>query len=93
MNYMILWGAKRHKMIGDIVGAYGNNINEYDEEYFGKNITRITNLIKELNLGKIYKRKVYYNPNVLYNGMLDYSYKDKIEEFNCINNNDDLETA
>lgn len=74
----------KHKIAGMIIKAYTNKIDTYNEDYFGKNITRFSVLIEELNLGKMNKRSVYYNPNILYSGSLDYSYEDVINKFNDI---------
>lgn len=75
--------ARKHKTLGNIIKAFNFDVYNYDKNFFSdKNITRFTNDINNLlGIAKVCNKKIIYNPNILYKGSLDYSYKNKIDEY------------
>lgn len=81
--YNNLDNVKKSKFIGNIINNYSCDI-EYDKDKFNKNKTEFKNDLNKLKLGCLVENKIYINPNIIYQGALDYSYKNKIDEFELI---------
>lgn len=87
-NYNELYdrtNSRHHKTIGNIIRnyQYGNVL--YNPNNFVKNITNFKNNLNDVyNLAKLVDKNIIYNPNIMYSGGLDYSYKSAIEEYNKI---------
>lgn len=78
--YDSLGDVKKSKFIGKIINNYSNDI-DYDRNKFNKNITEFNEDLNNLKLGYLFDNKIQINPNIIHQGALDYSYKNKIDMF------------